>query len=93
MQIQLTSAHTQLLLSDEPWNRGIQQLNIIDEAQDNSQLDFLLPALSGHHFFTGVWPPPANAVDYEPHESHATLLCLRHDDGLAGSRRPPRDVR
>lgn len=68
MQIELSADNTQIQLSDQPWQRGIQKIRI-----DKGVFPLLLPALSGHHFFTGVWPPPSNAIDYEPHISRGQL--------------------
>jgi hypothetical protein len=66
--IELNGNDTQILLSDEPWRRGLQRLRV-----KGREIPFLLPALSGHHFFTGLWPPPPETIDYEPHESPGSL--------------------
>jgi Domain of unknown function (DUF4037) len=72
MQTELSRHHTRVVLSDAPWSRGIQRLVVGEDVE----IPFLMPALSGHHFFTGAWPPPPGAVDYEPHESPGTLTRL-----------------
>jgi hypothetical protein len=61
--------HTRVVLCDEPWNRGIERFIVAD----GREIPFLLNALSGVHFFTGVWPRPADAIDYEPQVSPGEL--------------------
>ena len=68
MILELTRNHTKVTLSDEPWQRGIQRIVV-----EGKEIPFLLPALTGHHFFTGAWPPPPEAIDYEPHISPGYL--------------------
>jgi len=40
---------------------------------DGHEIPFLVPALCGRHFFTGAWPPPPDAIEYEPQESPGSL--------------------
>jgi hypothetical protein len=68
MQVELSGSDTTVILSDRPWQRGIRSMVVVDK-----EIPFLLPALSAHHFFTGTWPPPPEAIDYEPHESPGSL--------------------
>lgn len=68
MPIKLSGYNTEVTLSGKPWQRGVQQFVV-----NGLEIPFLLPALSAHHFFTGVWPPPPDAIDYEPHESPGVL--------------------
>ena len=84
MRTELKGYDTRVLLSDEPWSRGIQRL-IVGERE----IPFLLPALSGHHFFTGVWPPPPGAIDYEPHESPGALTRTNTESGLLEAKVDP----
>jgi Domain of unknown function (DUF4037) len=74
MRIELNGrdTHTRVVLSDEPWNRGIERLIVAD----GREIPFLLNALSGVHFFTGIWPRPADAIDYEPQVSPGELTRL-----------------
>jgi len=65
MRIELKGYNTRVLLSDEPWDRGIKGL-----IAGEREIPFLLNALSGHHFFTGAWPPTSQ---YEPHQSPGSL--------------------
>lgn len=71
MRIELDGheTHTRVVLCDEPWDRGIERLIVAD----GREILFLLNALSGVHFFTGVWPRPADAIDYEPQVSPGEL--------------------
>jgi len=71
MQIELQEKDTRVLVSSESWNRGLKRIVVGDK-----EIPFLLPALSGHHFFTGIWPPPSNAIDYEPHQSPGSFEKL-----------------
>lgn len=71
MQIELSGMNTLVVMSSEPWNRGLRRIVVGDK-----EIPFLLPTLAGHHFFTGGWPPPSNAIDYEPHESPGSLKKL-----------------
>ncbi|MDE0012837.1 MAG: DUF4037 domain-containing protein [Candidatus Poribacteria bacterium] len=66
MNVELNGHNTRLLLSAEPWNNGILRL-IVGE---NVEIPFLMPALTGHHYFTGVF---SSKAQYEPHSSPATL--------------------
>ncbi len=81
-RVQLEGYGTQVEVSGVSWNEGISRL-VID---GDKEIPFLLPALSGHHFFTGAWPPPANHIEYEPHESPCHLT--RHSDTRASYRQP-----
>ena len=71
MLVKLNGVDTQVVLSDAPWTRGIQRMTVGEH-----EIPFLLPALCAHHFFTGAWPPPPDAIDYEPHESPGSLAQL-----------------
>jgi hypothetical protein len=77
MRLELHGHDTRLLLSDEEWNRGIQQLVV-----EGREIPFLLNALSGVHFFTGAWPRPAQAIDYEPQVSPGTLTRVSERSAL-----------
>ncbi|MCC7409072.1 MAG: DUF4037 domain-containing protein [Phycisphaeraceae bacterium] len=71
MLTQLSGHNTEVVLSSEPWNRGLQRI-----VMEGREISFLLPALCGHHYFTGIWPPPADAIEYEPHVSPGSLTRL-----------------
>ena len=77
--MKIQSHNTQLDLSAELWSHGIGRL-----AVGEAEIPFLIPALTGHHFFTGAWPPSASngfalaAVDYEP------VLPAAHGDRNLG---------
>ena len=66
MQVELNGHNTRLLLSAEPWKKGILRL-IVGE---NVEIPFLIPALTGHHYFTGIF---SSEAQYEPHSSPAVL--------------------
>ena len=66
MQVELNGHNTRLLLSDEPWNNGILKLVV----GEGVEIPFLGAALTGHHYFTGVFPSEAQ---YEPHRSPGSL--------------------
>jgi len=72
LSLELKGFDTQIQLSAENWKQGITKIKV--GGQD--QIPFLLPALSGHHFFTGIWPRPPNAIEYEPHECPGYLVRL-----------------
>ena len=80
--VQLQGFDTQVELSAATWGQGITKISV----HEKHEIPFLLPALSGHHFFTGVWPRPAHAIEYEPHECPGYLI--RHSDTSASYHQP-----
>ena len=80
--VQLQGFDTRVDLSAAPWGQGIAKISV----HEKYEIPFLLPALSGHHFFTGVWPRPAHAIEYEPHECPGYLI--RHSDTSASYHQP-----
>lgn len=66
MQVELNAHNTRLLLSAEPWKKGILRLVV----GENIEIPFLVPALTGHQYFTGVF---SSEAQYEPKSSPAVL--------------------
>ena len=69
-KLELKGFDTEVELSAENWNQGITSIRV----HGQEEIPFLLPVLSGHHFFTGIWPPPKDAVEYEPHQCPGYLV-------------------
>jgi hypothetical protein len=59
MPIELRGHNTRVILPEQ--GAGIRRLVL----GEGGEIPFLMPALTGEHFFTGVWPPPQGAIDYE----------------------------
>lgn len=75
MNVELNGYNTRLLLCAEPWKNGILRLVVGEKVE----IPFLVPALTCHHYFTGVF---SSAAPYEPHTSPAL-------DAVRSSRYPP----
>ena len=60
MPIELRGHDTRVVLPDH--GGGIRRLVF----GEDREIPFLMPALVGEHFFTGAWPLPQDAIDYEP---------------------------
>jgi len=60
MALELVAHDTRAVVSRE--HGGVERLI----APGGAEIPFLIPALTAEHFFTGAWPTPANAVDFEP---------------------------
>ena len=80
MQLELTGHATRVTLADE--RSGIHRLVMGDDLE----IPFLIPPLTGEHFFTGRWPRPADAIDYEPMSTRGSLT--RTADGSAAWHQP-----
>lgn len=68
MALELVAHDTRAVISRE--HGGIERL----VAPGGAEVPFLIPALTAEHFFTGVWPRPANALDYEPLSSAGSAV-------------------
>ncbi len=68
MGLELVAHDTRAVISRE--HGGIDRL----VAPGGAEIPFLIPALTAEHFFTGAWPRPANAVDFEPLSSAGSAV-------------------
>ena len=88
MGVELVRPDTRVVLGDAPWERGIRRLVVRrGTGGAEAEIPFLAGAVAGHHFFTGAWPPPAGAVDFEPQVSPGTLVRVGADRAVW--HRPP----
>jgi hypothetical protein len=75
MPIELRGHDTRVLFTDE--HSGMNRLIVGEDLE----IPFLIAPLTGEHFFTGVWPPPPDALGYEPLSSPASFT--RTSEGSA----------